>query len=263
MKFRLNDLHCHTNLSLCSDDQSMNVFEMLKFAEAHDYHSLCVTDHMWDSAVPGADDWYARQSIEHVSQVLPLPKSDKVPFYFGCETELPICGVPALHKDNFGLFDFVVIPVNHMHMKGLTRPLDVNTPEKMAEYLQTRLEKLLEQDLPFKKIGLAHLNCNLMFMEGSPADVVACMSEARLLRIMKGYAQAGTGIELNVACFEELETRPEETMLIYRIAKEAGCKFYLSSDAHRVVSLKRIPEIGPMLIDMLGLDASHQYVIPA
>lgn len=263
MSFLLNDLHCHTHLSSCCHDENMTAETILRFAEEHNYSSLCLTDHLWDRAVPGASDWYAPQDVEHVRKALPLPSSDKLPFYFGCETELPINCVPALHRDNFDLFDFVVIPVNHMHMKGLNRPYDVDTPEKMAEYILTRLERLLERDLPFNKIGLAHFTCPLMFAEGSVADVISHMSEQRLLRIMKGYAEAGTGVELNCASFEELETRPEETLRMYRASKEAGCKFYFSSDAHAVGQLNCAPALGPKLVDLLGLDASHQYIIPA
>ena len=39
-------------------------------------------------------------------------------------------GVPALSREHFDLFDFVVIPVNHMHMAGLVRAEGVDTPEQ-------------------------------------------------------------------------------------------------------------------------------------
>lgn len=262
MAFLLNDLHCHSNLSACSHDVNMTPDVILKFAEAHDYSAVCLTNHLWDSAVPGASDWYAPQDIDHVFKAAPLPQG-KVPYYFGCETELPANGIPALAKEHFDLFDFVVIPPNHMHMAGLVRPAGVDTPAKMARLVEDRLENLLEQDLPFKKIGIAHLTCGLMFTEGSVADVVACMDEARLLRIFKGYAQAGTGIELNCGCFEELETRPEETLLMYRIAKEAGCLFYGSSDAHDVQGLENVPQLLPRLAELLGLTEKDQYHIHA
>ena len=132
----------------------------------------------------------------------------------------------------------------------------------MAELVQTRLERLLEQDLPFAKIGLAHLTCRLMFSEGSVADVVRCMSESRLLAIFRGYAQAGAGIELNAQAFAEWEARKEDLLRIYRAAKEAGCKFYGSSDAHSRAELQGVPKVLPQVIAALGLDASHQYSVP-
>ena len=148
MGFRLEDLHVHSHLSSCCMDERMTPNAILAFAEAHDYASLCLTDHLWVRAVPGASGWYAPQDIDHVRSSLPLPKSEKLPFYFGCETELPANGIPALAREHFELFDFVVIPPNHMHMKGFVRPEGVDTPKKMADCVTDRLENLLNLDLP-------------------------------------------------------------------------------------------------------------------
>lgn len=262
MEFLLNDLHCHSTLSSCCTDPRMTPKTILDYAEQQGYSALCLTDHLWDAAVPGASDWYAPQDIAHVRSALPLPQGNRLRFHFGCETELPANGIPALAPEHFEQFDFVVIPVNHMHMKGLVRPAGVDTPSKMATLVENRLERLLELNLPFHKVGLAHLTVGLMFSEGSVADVVACMNEARLLRIFKGYAQAGAGIELNASCFEGWGDRQEEMLLMYRIAREAGCLFYCCSDSHSVEKMADIPRLLPNVIRTLGLTDAQQYRIP-
>lgn len=261
MEMKLNDLHCHSSLSACCADKRMTPERILRHAEEAGYETICLTDHLWDSAVPGASGWYAPQNIEHVRAALPLPQAPSCHFYFGCETELPVNGVPALSREHFDLFDFVVIPVNHMHMAGLVRAEGIDTPEKMAVNIENRLENLLEQNLPLRKIGLAHLTIGLMFREGKIADVMHAMSEARLLRIMKGYAAAGTGIELNATAFSEMTDRPDDILKIYRIAKEAGCRFYCSSDAHSVEALDGVPKILPAVIQALGLTEADAYRI--
>ena len=261
MEMKLNDLHCHSSLSACCADKRMTPERILRHAEEAGYETICLTDHLWDSAVPGASGWYAPQNIEHVRSALPLPQAPSCHFYFGCETELPVNGVPALAREHFDLFDFVAIPVNHMHMAGLVRADGVDTPEKMAVSIENRLENLLEQNLPLRKIGLAHLTIGLMFREGRIADVMHAMSEARLLRIMKGYAAAGTGIELNATAFSEMTDRPDDILKIYRIAKEAGCRFYCSSDAHSVEALDGVPKNLPAVIQALGLTEADAYRI--
>lgn len=261
MEMKLNDLHCHSSLSACCADKRMTPERILRHAEEAGYETICLTDHLWDSAVPGASGWYAPQNIEHVRSALPLPQAPSCHFYFGCETELPVNGVPALSREHFDLFDFVVIPVNHMHMAGLVRAEGIDTPEKMAVNIENRLEKLLERNLPFRKIGLAHLTIGLMFREGKIADVMHAMSEARLLRILKGYAAAGTGIELNATAFSEMTDRPDDILKIYRIAKEAGCRFYCSSDAHSVEALDGVPKNLPAVIQALGLTEADAYRI--
>lgn len=261
MEMKLNDLHCHSSLSACCADKRMTPERILRHAEEAGYETICLTDHLWDSAVPGASGWYAPQNIEHVRAALPLPQVPSCHFYFGCETELPVNGVPALSREHFDLFDFVVIPVNHMHMAELVRAEGVDTPEKMAVNIENRLENLLEQNLPFRKIGLAHLTIGLMFREGRIADVMHAMSEARLLRILKGYAAAGTGIELNATAFSEMTDRPDDILKIYRIAKEAGCRFYCSSDAHSVEAMDGVPKNLPAVIQALGLTEADAYRI--
>lgn len=261
MEMKLNDLHCHSSLSACCADKRMTPERILRHAEEAGYETICLTDHLWDSAVPGASSWYAPQNIEHVRAALPLPQAPSCHFYFGCETELPVNGVPALSREHFDLFDFVVIPVNHMHMAGLVRAEGIDTPEKMAVNIENRLENLLEQNLPLRKIGLAHLTIGLMFREGKIADVMHAMSEARLLRIMKGYAAAGTGIELNATAFSEMTDRPDDILKIYRIAKEAGCRFYCSSDAHSVEAMDGVPKNLPAVIQALGLTEADAYRI--
>ena len=262
MGFQLNDLHLHSRLSACAHDEMLVPEYILKIAEQNNYLQLCMTDHLWDKAVPGASDWYAPQDIDHVRQHADLPRSDKVPFFFGCETELPMNGVPALSRENFDLFDFVVIPPNHVHMKNFVRPPEADTNEKLAKFIEDRLEKLLERDLPFRKIGIAHLTGMILGGEKS-ANVCKYWSEARMLRIFKGYAEAGAGIELNITAFREMEENPDIILMPYLAAKEAGCKFYCASDAHTCAELDRVVKRGPVIIERLGLTEEHQYIIPA
>ena len=256
----LEDIHCHSGLSACSADPAMTPQAILSFAEEHDYRMVCLTDHLWDAAIPGSSKWYAPQDIEHVMKSLPLPKG-KVPFFFGCETELPMNGVPALARENFDLFDFVVIPPNHIHMKNFVRPPEADTNEKLAKFIEDRLETLLERDIPFRKVGIAHLTGMILGGEKN-ANVCKYWSEARMLRIFKGYAEAGAGIELNIGAFDEMEESPEIILMPYLAAKEAGCKFYLASDAHERAALESVASRGPAIIERLGLTAQHQYTIP-
>lgn len=259
---QLEDLHCHSFLSACCHDERMTPQTLLKHAEQCGYRALCLTDHLWDSAIPGSSSWYAPQDIEHVLSSRPLPEGE-VPFFFGCETELPMNGIPALARDHFDLFDFVVIPPNHFHMEDFVRPAHINTPELVARYLEDRLENLLMQDLPFRKIGIAHLTTPLSNGVMPGADIMRAADEKRLLRIFEGFSRAGAGIELNAQAFENWDARREDLLKPYRIAKEAGCKFYLSSDAHSAQELDGVASVSAQVADALGLTEDDRYSIPA
>ncbi len=257
-----HDLHQHTFLSSCSSDPEMTADKILEHALANAYQTICLTDHLWDNKVAGASDWYKPQDLDHIRQALPLPQADGVRFLFGCETEY--CGGSklGLAPESFDLFDFIVIPPNHFHMVDFVRPAAYNTPVLVAELLQQRLEELQLLDLPWQKIGLAHLTTRLIFREGDVLEVLDLMPEERLKRIFKGFAQKGAGIELNASSFRDNWQETEELSLkIYRIAKAAGCKFYFASDAHAVASLP-IKEALEPVVKALGLEQKDIYQIP-
>lgn len=261
MEFPLNhDLHLHTQLSLCSGDPEQNAEYIVKFAEENGYSQLCMTDHFWDETVPGASGWYQAQNFEHVSKTLPLPHGEKTKVFFGCETEF--CGGKkiGISKETCGKFDFVVIPPNHFHMEGFTRDASVNTPEAVAKLFGDRLIELTKLDLPWGKIGIAHLTCDLAFARGDCYEVFRQADRAQLREAFAFFAEKGTGIELNDGCFSREKAFTDDNMDIYFMAKEAGCKFYRASDAHHPAELP-LGQGTVRAAKVLGLTEKDLYVI--
>ena len=156
-----NDLHLHSQLSACSSDPEQTTLAILEYAKKNGVKKLCLTDHYWDSAVEGASDWYKPQNFEHVAQSLPLPQSEGVDFMFGVETDMDKFMHIGIPKERFKDFDFVVIPTTHFHMPGFTVWENI-TVEERARMWVAKMDALLNMDLPFHKIGIAHLACALM-----------------------------------------------------------------------------------------------------
>ena len=255
-----HDMHCHTCLSSCSSDPAQSVEAILNHAKQHGYTLQCITDHLWDSLVPGPSNWYAPQNIEHVSQSLPLPKDDQVKLVFGCETEF--CGGTKLGLDarNYDKFDFIVIPPNHFHMKNFVRPDTYDSEEKIAGLLVQRLEDISRIDLPWRKVGIAHITCGLIFKEGDQYKVYESVDEKRYRAVMRKFADFGAGIEINLSCFGPDWLNHRDAMLrLYRLAGEEGCKFYLASDAHHPAELSVVPARAPAVVEALGLTESDQF----
>ncbi len=271
MKKRISithDLHQHSFLSSCSYDPEMTPKNLFSNAIDNGYNTICITDHVWDSNVTGASDWYSKQDINHISksvekiQSVVMHSNQNIRFYFGCETEY--CGGKklGLSKQSFDLFDFVVIPVNHFHMMDFVRPSNINTASLVAELFLTRLEELQQLDLPWEKIGIAHFTTSLLFREGKVEDVLKCMSEQRLKQIFEFIACHGTGIELNACCFRKgWENNSEILLRPYTLAKQAGCKFYFCTDAHAVKDLSSIYNL-ESVISLLSLSEDDIYKIP-
>lgn len=258
-----HDLHCHSQLSSCSGDPGQTTAALLAHAKASGFRDICVTDHFWDKAVPGASGWYAPQDLDHVRRNLPLPQDDEVRFLFGCETEY--CGGDKLgiSPGSYDAFDFIVVPPNHFHMKGFVRPARCDTEEKAAALLVERLEQLQAAGLPWRKVGVAHLVCRLVFREGDPARVYETIDERRFRAAMRFFADHGSGIEINLSSFPPGWRKDEERMLrLYRLAKEEGCKFYLGSDAHHPDGLGVVTARAAEVCALLGLARDDCYRVP-
>ena len=254
-----NDLHIHSELSLCSNDPAQNPTRILSYAEENDLKTICLTDHYWDETVPGASDWYKIQDYAHVAKALPLPKSDRVNFLFGVETDLDRNLTLGISRENFDKFDFVIIPTTHLHMNGFTCRGDESTEERAKLWIE-RFDGVLDMDIPFHKIGIAHLTCTLM-NRGHCEETLDLIPDSELDRLFRRAAEVGVGIELNFnSQFPEFSD-PEKELRIYRHAKAMGCKFYFGSDTHHPAGLDAEKANAERIIDLLGLEEEDKFTL--
>jgi len=258
-----NDLHIHSQLSSCSADPEQTPERILRYAEENGLKTVCLTDHFWDDLVPGASKWYAPQDFAHISQAKPLPQSEKVRFLFGCETDLDMFLTLGVSRERMEEFDFIIIPTTHMHMKEFTiTPEDGATSESRAKAWVKRLDAVLNMDLPFYKVGLAHLTCGLIDRNReSYRKILAMLPEEELYRLFKKAAVLGVGIELNAGDMSFAEEETELVLRPYRIAKECGCKFYLGTDAHHPASFEKMIPTMTRAIDLLDLQEEDKFRI--
>jgi len=275
MKYTFDhDFHIHSFLSSCSEDPNQIPENILRYAEKNNLSSICITDHFWDSDVkfderfnapdyPNAIEWYSVQNFDHISQSKPLPQSKDIRFMFGCETDYDKFFNVGLAKKNFDLFDFVIIPTTHMHMRNFTVSIeDGATCKGRADLWVKKLDKLLDMDLPFHKIGIAHLTCSLIGgAECNYLEVLELISNDDMARLFKKAAAVGVGIELNQSVLVFNDDEKDIILRPYRIAKEAGCKFYLGSDAHGIAKFDTSKKVFENAIDLLELDESDKFHI--
>lgn len=263
MKFKLDhDYHIHSQLSSCSSDPAQTAAYILQYGERNHYKSLCLTDHYWDERVPGASNWYAPQNTAHIMESLPLPQGEHTKFYFGCETEMDKYFHIGISPETIEKLDFVIIPTTHLHMDGFTIDECDDNLERRAELYVERLDKLLSMDLPFEKIGVAHLTCPLMARK-HPGDhlIVLDSIEDSVYRELYGrMAKLGVGFELNFSISDCSAEDRERTLRPYRIAKEVGCKFYIGTDAHHNPGLDNAIERFTPIIDALDLQESDKFI---
>ena len=265
MKYRVDhDLHLHSFLSSCSGDPTQTPDAILHYAEENHLSTICMTDHYWDSAVPGASKWYAPQNFDHIAENKPLPQGKETAFLFGCETDLDKNFVLGIPKERYDDFHFIIIPTTHLHMTGFTISVeDAESDERRAALWVERFERVLNMDLPFHKVGIAHLVCGLI-KRGDRCAVLDRLQKNDLERLFTRAAALGCGIELNRCDCEAAanEALHDSILRVLRVAKGCGCKFYLGSDDHTAKELARGVAAFAYMVDALGLEESDKMPLP-
>ena len=259
-----HDLHIHSGLSTCSNDPEMTPQRILEHGEKYNFRQLCLTDHFWDETVEGARRWYAAQDYPHIAQAKPLPQGEHVDFLFGCETELDSNFQLAVAPEHYDRFDFIIIPTTHMHMiRQVVKEEDFESIERRAQLWIDRFDAVLNMDLPFHKVGIAHLACEYT---GFPTwdnfeKAFSMIPDSEMERLFTKAAKLGVGIEINSGDMGTASRNMDLVLRPFRIAKKCGCKFYFGSDAHHPESLEGAVVLFENVIDWLGLEEEDKFVI--
>ncbi|MBQ8310029.1 MAG: hypothetical protein IJX80_03335 [Clostridia bacterium] len=257
------DLHLHSHLSSCSNDPGQTTDFILQYAKKNGVTTLCLTDHYWDASIPTASNWYRPQDFDHIAQSRPLPQADGIRFLFGCETDMNMNFTLGIPESRFDDFEFIVIPTTHLHMKENISPEDAASIDARARVWTDRLEAVLNMKLPFHKIGIAHLACNLI-TPSSRANYLATLEKipsSEMERLFQKAARLGVGIELNSSDMNFADTETDTVLRMFRIAKAAGCKFYTASDSHHPDYFAKCKSIFERAIDLLELQESDKFII--
>ena len=261
MRFVIDhDLHIHSQYSNCSSDPEQNNERILKYAKDNGLKKICLTDHLWDENLPCDFEGYQISCFKKISQALPLPKDDEVEFLFGCETEMDWQNMIGLSDKMYDTFDFIIVPINHLHLTPFTRREEDDSTERRVELYYRRFDRVLCSDLPFGKVGLAHPICSLMARDVEQSnEMLKAMDKNVLRELYTRAAKKNLGIEIN----EVVTNATEERRTLYaehiNIAKECGCKFYLGSDAHHPKGLDLALERFEAAIDLLGLKEEDKF----
>ena len=266
MRFKVDhDYHIHSHLSLCSDDPEQSNERILRYAEDNGFSKICLTDHFWDESIPARCGFYNKQGVEHIKQALPLPQGEKTKFLFGCETEMDRNFNIGVSEKLYDKFDFIIVPTTHLHFNAFVMEEVRNDPEYRAYLWVERFAKLLEKDMPFHKMGIAHLTCGLMLSgeyengEKKYLSVLRLIDDKVYRSLFASAAKKGIGIELNIPIENMGDEERTEVLRPYKAAKEMGCKFYLGSDAHVPRELDAAKNRFEMIIDALDLTEKDKF----
>ncbi len=263
MKYIIDhDYHIHSQISLCSGNPAQTPENLLRFARENGLKEIVLTDHYWDENVPSdLNDFYQIQDYDHIAQALPLPQCEGVDFYFGCETDMDKLMTVGISHRMLDKFAFIIVPTNHLHMMGFTiDPADDSIPGRRDRYVE-RLDRLLDMDLPFEKLGVAHLTCPLLapYTWEDHLQVLDAIDDGTFRQLFTKLRDRGAGFELNFEPAKYSAPDLERVLRPYRIAKAVGCKFYLGSDSHSPADSEKTMERFTAMTDLLELEESDKF----
>ena len=255
-----HDFHIHSTVSLCCHDETQTPESLLRYAKENGLKQICLTNHFWDEKVASEADWCSEHSFLPLSSVLPLPQDDNTEFLFGCETDMDFNNVLGVSEERFDAFDFIIVATTHLHLGGNTVKNEITTPEEAAFHWVDKIENLLNKNLPWGKIGIAHLTTGHILRKRVD-EALALIPDSTLYSVFNECARKGVGIELNVKTSNMPSTQREIFHRPYLIAKECGCKFYLRSDSHKASALACAKENFEDIITQLNLKESDKFII--
>ena len=263
-----HDYHIHSYLSLCSECPEQTPERILQYAKEYRLHTICLTDHYWDRAVTPAKEaeWYQKQDYDHISQYLPLPQDKDVRFLFGCEADMDKCDTIGVPKERYDDFAFIIVPTTHLHACGFSITEDEyfnGCAENRAKLWVSRFDSFLKSDMPFKKVGVAHLATPLIFNRSRKdyLEALTLIPEKEMERLFSKSAELGMGIELNRDDMMFSNEEEETVLRMFKIAKYHGCKFYCASDAHNPKAFALAKDALERAITKLDLKETDKFII--
>ena len=233
-----SDLHIHTHISKCGKEEATVPYYMEKARELG-LKTLGFSDHLWDSAVEGANSFYTGQDFDHISEIKEeLAAADTTGIdriLFGAEGEYdPIHHGVALTKDVAEQLDFLLVPNSHTHMMMPKAYYD--PPRRHAEFMLNAFHEIVDSEIAPYITSIPHpfaaVKCAVYYSNRIPISLItddeykSCFSKA---------AEKEIALEINPNFFKEKtaeEINADPMTHMFRIAKEMGCRFTVGLDSH-------------------------------
>jgi len=227
-------MHIHTTASVCCDSNIQKPENIIPIMVARGYKKIGFTDHVWHSKKVRPSRFYSSQNGDENLKLHKFIHSHKweIEVLAGCEADMKAPGIFGITTELKEKLDFVTMATDHFHMKGFVMQPSEETPAGLARHM-------LEFFVSAAKSGLADILAHPFFPYGYTDlydAAVRTLSDAEFTDAFSIAASNNIGIEINKCYFPNPQHQRffslETPVRILTLAKKAGCKFTLGSDAH-------------------------------
>ena len=254
------DLHVHTHLSSCADRQAF-FHRYIPLAEKLGQTVLGFADHSWAEGVAGGSPWYQRQPYARLKEqkraleAYPEEHPTSVKVLQGAEGEYANF-LLGLDEEAAEYADFVIIPHDHVHMKGFVIPEERHSEEDVAKFLLESFESLCKHPKRGLFVGLCHPMVPCCHPWQFKNAVYKHISDTQLENALQAAKEAGLWMELNLSEFADVpreEWKSYEYLRFFHAAKRVGNLMYWGSDAHCPENYLKLHEIAQEVLALTGL----------
>ncbi len=229
-----SDMHIHTPASVCCSSDTQIPDNIIPLLARKGYKKIGFIDHVWDSKdVPPSDFYVTQDGKKHLELHKFIHSREwEIEVWVGCEADMKAPGVFGITHELKEKLDYVAMATNHFHLKDFVEQPADSTPRALAQHMLKFFISAAESGLPDLLVHPFYPYGNIDIYD----DTISCLSDTELIDAFSVAASNNIAIEINKCYLPQL--RPErlfsiETPLrILTLAKQAGCKFSLGSDAH-------------------------------
>jgi histidinol phosphatase-like PHP family hydrolase len=244
-----HDLHIHTYLSACCHDKgNQRPANIVAVAQTLGLKTIGFADHVWSNRQIEPSSWYRPQDERQIERLRHDLRSVSSPvrILVGCEADTVAPGRFSVTREFATTVDYVGLSCSHLHLKDLVQQPADNTPEAVGCLLMDLFTSGIDS-------GVATLIVHPFFPFGFEAvfdRAIASLTDAQFLDAFGLAADRHVALEITISFIPPQPATPwsiDTPIRVLTLAKQAGCRFTLGSDAHELVRMRGILGLEPLL----------------
>lgn len=243
-----HDLHVHTYLSdCCQEKERQTPAAILALAEEMGLRTIGFADHMWLNPNLPPTGWYAGLNESLISKLRNdlAAVETKVRVLVGCEAETVAPGKYGISEEFAQELDFVLLACDHFHLKGIVAQPESSAPHDVARHM---LELFCAAVSTSPATAIAHPFSACGYQEIFD-QVIDSIPDDEFLDAFGIAQERGIAIEINrcfIPRYAGFDFSIETPIRFLSLAKQAGCKFTLGTDAHGPEAQSKLPGLAAL-----------------
>lgn len=255
------DTHFHTPLSKCCHDPAATIENIAAILSARGYRLIAVTDHVWSHPTVAPNEWYRRHpesgTLEQADYIHAHASEFPLTVLAGCEADMQAPGVFGFSQAMREKLDLIMLSSDHFQLRDFVeQPAEV-TPQNLAKLMMKFFLSAVRESGADILTHPLYTNSYDEFFDRT----MDCISDAELSDALGEAAERKIALELNAGLFRAAvqgRYQWDNMVRIFTLARQAGCKFTMGTDAHKLSDFDLAPLCGKMA-DQAGITEADLY----